>query len=140
MWRDSMSGPPLLVKTWGKEAFHKNRRHEPSTCVPLELGEFLCFNIYSASHAFNRVYQTAAEGTRSDVRTGGLSPSFCYGTRTIKRLESLAKALSALEYPDPNAEAAATLQNLCAGEDHGEGRLWNDAVSRRLRRWRRGRP
>jgi DNA-binding MarR family transcriptional regulator len=35
----------------------KNRRHEPSTSVPLELGEFLCFAIYSASHAFNRVYQ-----------------------------------------------------------------------------------
>ena len=35
----------------------RNRRHEPSTGVPLELGEFLCFAIYSASHAFNRVYQ-----------------------------------------------------------------------------------
>ena len=35
----------------------KNRRHEPSTRKPLELGEFLCFAVYSASHAFNRVYQ-----------------------------------------------------------------------------------
>ena len=35
----------------------KNRRPPPSTNVPLELGEFLCFAIYSASHAFNRVYQ-----------------------------------------------------------------------------------
>lgn len=34
-----------------------NRRHEPSIDIPLELGEFLCFSIYSASHAFNRVYQ-----------------------------------------------------------------------------------
>jgi MarR family transcriptional regulator, organic hydroperoxide resistance regulator len=34
-----------------------NRRNEPSTGVPLQLGEFLCFAIYSASHAFNRVYQ-----------------------------------------------------------------------------------
>ena len=25
--------------------------------APLELGEFLCFAVYSASHAFNRVYQ-----------------------------------------------------------------------------------
>jgi DNA-binding MarR family transcriptional regulator len=32
-------------------------RREPSTTIPLELGEFLCFAIYSASHAFNRVYQ-----------------------------------------------------------------------------------
>jgi DNA-binding MarR family transcriptional regulator len=35
----------------------KSRRHEPSTTPPLELREFLCFAIYSASHAFNRVYQ-----------------------------------------------------------------------------------
>ncbi len=35
----------------------RNRRHEPSTSAPLELGEFLCFAVYSASHAFNRVYQ-----------------------------------------------------------------------------------
>jgi MarR family transcriptional regulator, organic hydroperoxide resistance regulator len=34
-----------------------NRRHEPSPTIPLELREFLCFSIYSASHAFNRVYQ-----------------------------------------------------------------------------------
>ena len=35
----------------------KDRQQEPSTKKPLELGEFLCFAIYSASHAFNRVYQ-----------------------------------------------------------------------------------
>ncbi len=35
----------------------KNCKNERSTSVPLELGEFLCFAIYSASHAFNRVYQ-----------------------------------------------------------------------------------
>ena len=35
----------------------KNRQHEPATKKPLELGEFLCFAVYSASHAFNRVYQ-----------------------------------------------------------------------------------
>jgi MarR family transcriptional regulator, organic hydroperoxide resistance regulator len=34
----------------------KSRRPEPSTSIPLELGEFLCFAIYSAGHAFNRVY------------------------------------------------------------------------------------
>jgi MarR family transcriptional regulator, organic hydroperoxide resistance regulator len=32
-------------------------RHQPSTAAPLDLQEFLCFSIYSASHAFNRVYQ-----------------------------------------------------------------------------------
>jgi len=35
----------------------KNRRRDPSTTIPLELREFLCFAIYSANHAFNRVYQ-----------------------------------------------------------------------------------
>ena len=35
----------------------RSRRHEPSTSVPLGLGEFLCFAVYSANHAFNRVYQ-----------------------------------------------------------------------------------
>jgi DNA-binding MarR family transcriptional regulator len=34
-----------------------NRRRQPSTAIPLDLQEFLCFSIYSASHAFNRVYQ-----------------------------------------------------------------------------------
>jgi MarR family transcriptional regulator, organic hydroperoxide resistance regulator len=35
----------------------RDRQHEPPTSVPLELGDFLCFAVYSASHAFNRVYQ-----------------------------------------------------------------------------------
>ena len=35
----------------------KNRQREPAMKKPLELGEFLCFAIYSAGHAFNRVYQ-----------------------------------------------------------------------------------
>jgi DNA-binding MarR family transcriptional regulator len=35
----------------------KNQPYEPATNAPLELGEFLCFAIYSAGHAFNRVYQ-----------------------------------------------------------------------------------
>lgn len=39
-----------------KRTLH-NRRHEPPAPLPLDLGEFLCFSVYSASHAFNRVYQ-----------------------------------------------------------------------------------
>ncbi len=35
----------------------KARRPEPATTMPLELGDFLCFAVYAASHAFNRVYQ-----------------------------------------------------------------------------------
>jgi DNA-binding MarR family transcriptional regulator len=42
---------------------HK-RRHEPATTIPLELPEFLCFSVYSASHAFNRVYQPLLKGLR----------------------------------------------------------------------------
>jgi DNA-binding MarR family transcriptional regulator len=34
-----------------------SRRHEASSKGPLELGDFLCFALYSANHAFNRVYQ-----------------------------------------------------------------------------------
>jgi DNA-binding MarR family transcriptional regulator len=35
----------------------KQRSRKPRASAPLELGEFLCFAVYSASHAFNRVYQ-----------------------------------------------------------------------------------
>jgi len=35
----------------------RNRRHQPATEPPLNLDDFLCFAIYSANHAFNRVYQ-----------------------------------------------------------------------------------
>jgi DNA-binding MarR family transcriptional regulator len=36
----------------------KNRRQpQPPGKQPLELAEFLCFAVYSAGHAFNRVYQ-----------------------------------------------------------------------------------
>jgi MarR family transcriptional regulator, organic hydroperoxide resistance regulator len=35
----------------------KNRRRDAPTTIPLELREFLCFAVYSANHAFNRVYQ-----------------------------------------------------------------------------------
>jgi MarR family transcriptional regulator, organic hydroperoxide resistance regulator len=34
-----------------------NRKRATSTAIPLELKEFLCFSVYSAGHAFNRVYQ-----------------------------------------------------------------------------------
>jgi len=34
----------------------RNRRNQPPSEVP-QLEEFLCFAIYSANHAFNRVYQ-----------------------------------------------------------------------------------
>lgn len=36
-------------------------RREHSASVPLDLGEFLCFAIYSANHAFNRVYKPLLE-------------------------------------------------------------------------------
>lgn len=41
----------------GKESATKNRRHEPVPTAPPGLGQFLCFAVYSANHAFNRVYQ-----------------------------------------------------------------------------------
>jgi DNA-binding MarR family transcriptional regulator len=36
----------------------KDQRREPPTSVPLDLDIFLCFAIYSAGHAFNRVYKS----------------------------------------------------------------------------------
>lgn len=41
----------------GKESTTKHRRHDPAPSPPAGLGEFLCFAVYSANHAFNRVYQ-----------------------------------------------------------------------------------
>jgi MarR family transcriptional regulator, organic hydroperoxide resistance regulator len=35
----------------------KSRRQRTSAQTPLELGEFLCFAVYTTSHAFNRLYQ-----------------------------------------------------------------------------------
>jgi DNA-binding MarR family transcriptional regulator len=35
----------------------KTRRNEPASADPLVLDDFLCFHIYAAGHAFNRVYQ-----------------------------------------------------------------------------------
>jgi DNA-binding MarR family transcriptional regulator len=35
----------------------KDRRRERPAGVPLDLGVFLCFAMYSTSHAFNRVYK-----------------------------------------------------------------------------------
>lgn len=40
-----------------KESTTKKSRREPSAGALPELGQFLCFAVYSASHAFNRVYQ-----------------------------------------------------------------------------------
>jgi DNA-binding MarR family transcriptional regulator len=40
-----------------KQRPEKKERPEPVAIDPLDLGEFLCFAVYSASHAFNRVYQ-----------------------------------------------------------------------------------
>jgi MarR family transcriptional regulator, organic hydroperoxide resistance regulator len=39
----------------------KDRQHDHSTSVPLDLEIFLCFAIYSAGHAFNRVYKPLLE-------------------------------------------------------------------------------
>jgi DNA-binding MarR family transcriptional regulator len=40
----------------------KSRRHDSSKNIPLELVDFLCFAVYSANHAFNRVYQPLLKG------------------------------------------------------------------------------
>ena len=42
----------------------KDRQHDHSTSIPLDLEIFLCFAIYSAGHAFNRVYKPLLEKLR----------------------------------------------------------------------------
>jgi DNA-binding MarR family transcriptional regulator len=87
----------------------KNRQREPPTKKPLELGEFLCFAVYSANHAFNRVYQPLLKGLEltypqfiamvalwgQDGQTvGELGERLCLQSNTLtpmlKRLEALA--------------------------------------------------
>jgi MarR family transcriptional regulator, organic hydroperoxide resistance regulator len=91
-----------------KENFVKTRRREPSNSTPLELGEFLCFAVYSASHAFNRVYQPLLKESgltypqfiamvllweQDDQTVGDLGQKLFLQSNTItpmlKRLESL---------------------------------------------------
>ena len=40
----------------------KSRRYDSSKSKPLELVDFLCFAMYSANHAFNRLYQPLLKG------------------------------------------------------------------------------
>ena len=40
-----------------KESTTQQRGHDPGPSTPAGLGQFLCFAVYSANHAFNRVYQ-----------------------------------------------------------------------------------
>jgi DNA-binding MarR family transcriptional regulator len=42
----------------------KDRRHEHSMNVPLDLDLFPCFAVYSTGHAFNRVYKPLLEELR----------------------------------------------------------------------------
>jgi len=37
--------------------YKREKNAGPKTENPLELGEFLCFAVYAANHAFNRLYQ-----------------------------------------------------------------------------------
>jgi MarR family transcriptional regulator, organic hydroperoxide resistance regulator len=86
----------------------RNRRHEPSTSTPLGLEEFLCFAVYSAGHAFNRVYQPLLREfgltypqfiamvllwERDDQTVGDLGEKLFLQSNTLtpmlKRLESL---------------------------------------------------
>lgn len=87
----------------------KTRQREPSAKKPLELGEFLCFAVYSANHAFNRVYQPLLKELEltypqfiamvalwgQDGQTvGELGERLCLQSNTLtpmlKRLEALA--------------------------------------------------
>ena len=86
----------------------KDRRRKRATSVPLDLEIFLCFAIYSTSHAFNRVYKPLLDGLgltypqyivmvllweRSGQTVGELGQKLCLESNTLtpllKRLETL---------------------------------------------------
>jgi DNA-binding MarR family transcriptional regulator len=86
----------------------RKQRHEASTGAPLELQDFLCFSMYAANHAFNRVYQPLLKGLgltypqfiamillwKQDGQTvGELGHKLCLQSNTLtpmlKRLELL---------------------------------------------------
>ena len=83
-------------------------RETPKPDQPLRLGEFLCFAIYSAHHAFNRVYKPlldrlgltypqylvmVALWERDDQTVGGLGEKMLLESSTLtpllKRLEAM---------------------------------------------------
>jgi MarR family transcriptional regulator, organic hydroperoxide resistance regulator len=86
----------------------KDRRRKRSTGVPLDLEIFLCFAVYAASHAFNRVYKPLLEEVgltypqyivmvllweRGGQTVGGLGQKLFLESNTLtpllKRLETL---------------------------------------------------
>jgi len=86
----------------------KSRRDDSLKSAPLELVDFLCFAVYSANHAFNRVYQPLLKGfdltypqfialillwERDDQTVGELGRKLYLQSNTLtpmlKRLEAL---------------------------------------------------
>lgn len=86
----------------------KRRQSATATNPPLELREFLCFAVYAAGHAFNRVYQPLLKELnltysqfiamillweRDDQTVGELGRKLSLGSNTLtpmlKRLETL---------------------------------------------------
>lgn len=48
----------LAIESWATYAAGMSKpKREPPGGVPLDLSHFLCFEVYSTSHAFNRVYK-----------------------------------------------------------------------------------
>lgn len=52
----------LIIFLMTQRSVTKNRKADASASASLELRDFLCFSIYSTSHAFNRVYQPMLKG------------------------------------------------------------------------------
>lgn len=97
-----------ILTAMGKESGAKHRGHDPAPSPPAALGEFLCFAVYSANHAFNRVYQPLLREPgitypqfiallllweRDDQTVGDLGEKLFLQSNTLtpmlKRLESL---------------------------------------------------
>jgi DNA-binding MarR family transcriptional regulator len=113
----------------------KRRRPDSSKTKPLKLVEFLCFAVYSANHAFNRVYQPLLKGLEltypqfialillweeDDQRVGELGRKLYLQSNT---LTPMLKRLEALGYIERSRESA----------DERQVRIRLTAAGRKLR-------
>lgn len=112
-----------------------SRRRDSSKTKPLKLVEFLCFAVYSANHAFNRVYQPLLKGLEltypqfialillweeDDQRVGELGRKLYLQSNT---LTPMLKRLEALGYIERSREAT----------DERQVRIRLTAAGRKLR-------
>ena len=84
----------------------KNSSRSSPAGQPLELDEFLCFAVYSAGHAFNRVYQPLLK--KVDLTYPQFIAMVALWTEDGQTVGNSAGAFPAVEHPDSDAQAAGS--------------------------------